>query len=62
MLWVLGGGEDHALAATFPAGVELPDGFVVVGEVLPSISGRPAVMLDGEQPDVQGWDHFQPSS
>ncbi|MGN6302517.1 MAG: thiamine-phosphate kinase [Angustibacter sp.] len=58
--WVLGGGEDHPLAATFPAGVALPDGFVAVGEVLPGLEGRPAVLLDGEEPDVSGWDHFRP--
>ena len=58
---VLGGGEDHALAATFPAGVALPHGFVVVGSVLPAIEGRPPVLLDGEPPDVvPGWDHFRP--
>ncbi|WP_460460947.1 thiamine-phosphate kinase, partial [Angustibacter peucedani] len=58
--WVLGGGEDHALAATFPRGAALPDGFVVVGEVLPRVEGRPPVLLDGEPPDVLGWDHFRP--
>jgi thiamine-monophosphate kinase len=58
--WVLGGGEDHPLAATFPAGVALPDGFVAVGQVLPATVGRPAVLLDGEEPDASGWDHFRP--
>jgi thiamine-monophosphate kinase len=60
--WVLGGGEDHALAATFGPDVALPAGFAVVGEVLPRIAARPVVMLDGELPDVQGWDHFGPQS
>lgn len=59
--WVLGGGEDHPLAATFPPGVALPDGFVAVGEVRPRLRGRPAVLLDGEDPAVvPGWDHFRP--
>ncbi|KQX70029.1 thiamine-phosphate kinase [Angustibacter sp. Root456] len=58
--WVLAGGEDHPLAATFPAGVVLPDGFTAVGQVLPPIEGRPPVLLDGEEPAVQGWDHFRP--
>ena len=31
--WVLTGGEDHALAATFPAGTAVPQGLDVVGEV-----------------------------
>ncbi len=38
--WVLGGGEDHALLATFPAGGDLPEGFTVVGAV--HARGRPA--------------------
>ena len=58
--WVLGGGEDHPLAATFPVGAALPDGFVRVGDVLPRIEGRPGVLLDGEPPTVLGWDHFRP--
>jgi thiamine-monophosphate kinase len=59
MRWVLSGGEDHALAATFARSATLPAGFVPVGEVLPAIVGRPPVLLDGEQPDVLGWDHFR---
>lgn len=31
--FVLGGGDDHALAATFPAGTALPEGWRVVGTV-----------------------------
>lgn len=31
--WVLSGGEDHGLLATFPADVELPRGFKRIGEV-----------------------------
>jgi thiamine-monophosphate kinase len=33
MAWVLGGGDDHALLATFPAGAQLPDGFRTIGSV-----------------------------
>src|SRR3954467_9769883 len=33
MAWVLTGGEDHALVATFPAAAALPDGWVAVGVV-----------------------------
>ena len=60
MRWVLGGGEDHALAATFPAGVALPDGFVPVGEVLPAI-GRAAARPAGRRAAATslGWDHFR---
>ena len=31
--WVLTGGDDHALAATFPAGTKLPKGWLRIGEV-----------------------------
>jgi thiamine-monophosphate kinase len=31
--WLLGGGEDHPLAATFPPSAPLPTGFVRVGTV-----------------------------
>ena len=45
--WVLTGGEDHALAATFPAGAALPDGWAVVGVVA---TGPGPVRADGSQP------------
>ena len=32
--WVISGGDDHALAATFPSGAALPAGFTVIGEVV----------------------------
>ena len=31
LAWVLTGGEDHALLATFPAGAQLPDGWTAIG-------------------------------
>ncbi len=58
--WVLSGGEDHSLAATFPAGTRLPPQWRVIGMVQ---SGEgppgPGVVVDG-QPRAQtpGWDHF----
>jgi thiamine-monophosphate kinase len=58
--WVLSGGEDHSLAATFPAGTRLPPRWRVIGTVH-SAEGRPGhgVVVDG-QPWAQapGWDHF----
>src|SRR3954470_19975849 len=33
LAWVLTGGEDHALVATFPSGAELPDGWTTIGSV-----------------------------
>jgi thiamine-monophosphate kinase len=55
LAWVLTGGEDHALAATFPAGTSLPAHWRVIGRVRP---GR-GVTVDG-QPFAgrPGWDHF----
>lgn len=58
--WVLGGGEDHGLLATFPAGVPVPAPFVVVGRVraVPE-DERPAVLVGGQVPTTPaGWDHF----
>jgi len=53
--WVLTGGEDHSLAATFPAGTRLPPRWRVIGSVGPGAG----VVVDG-QPRVgaRGWDHF----
>jgi thiamine-monophosphate kinase len=64
LTWVLGGGEDHGLLATFPAGA-VPDRFRVVGAVRSGldaaasagtvlVAGRPASALV----TVHGWDHF----
>jgi thiamine-monophosphate kinase len=48
MAWVLTGGEDHALVATFPADAVLPHGFAVVGAVS---AGAPGVRVDGVPAD-----------
>jgi thiamine-monophosphate kinase len=54
--WVLTGGEDHSLVATFPPGTPLPAGWRVIGEVLPGTG----VTVDGT-PHVGplGWQHFR---
>jgi thiamine-monophosphate kinase len=51
LAWVLTGGEDHALLATFPAGADLPDGWTVIGSVRAArhdpqvfVSGVPAAV------------------
>ncbi|MDN4172816.1 thiamine-phosphate kinase [Nocardioides sp. SOB77] len=57
--FVLSGGDDHALLATFdPAAV--PDGWAVIGEVLePADGAAPAVTVDGAPYDgPTGWTHF----
>jgi thiamine-monophosphate kinase len=54
--YVLTGGEDYALAATFPADVDLPKGWTVVGEVAEG-SG---LTVDGEAYDAAlGYQHFR---
>lgn len=51
---VLAGGEEHSLLATFPAGVELPEPWRVLGRV----GAGSGVRLDGEAVTARGWDHF----
>lgn len=54
--WVLTGGEDHGLLATFPPEASVPGSFRVVGRVL---AGEPAVTVGGVVPHGPlGWDHF----
>ncbi len=53
--WVLTGGEDHSLAATFPAGTRLPPRWKVIGVV----AGGHGVGVDGQPwAQARGWDHF----
>ena len=54
--WVLTGGEDHCLVATFGPGVALPAGWTVIGEVRQGLG----VLVDGrEWAGPAGWDHFR---
>lgn len=56
--WVLTGGEDHSLAATFPGDMDLPEGFRRIGQVA---EGSAAVTVDGIEPKgARGWLHFGP--
>jgi thiamine-monophosphate kinase len=55
--WVLTGGEDHALAATFPPFTELPDGWHVIGVVTMADSG---ITVDGKPFSREGgWTHWR---
>ncbi len=57
LVWVLTGGEDHALLAAFPADAALPEPFVPVGEVR---EGDPVVLVDGAPyAGAGGHDHFR---
>jgi thiamine-monophosphate kinase len=55
--WILAGGDDHALAATFPPDARLTVDWLVVGQVTDTaevtVDGRPYT----EGPS--GWDHFR---
>ncbi|WP_166849145.1 thiamine-phosphate kinase [Isoptericola sp. BMS4] len=60
LAWVLSGGEDHGLLATFPAGTELPAGFRRLGRVRESAADGPRATVDGAVPSLRpGWDHFE---
>ncbi|MFC3999583.1 thiamine-phosphate kinase [Nocardiopsis sediminis] len=51
---MLAGGEDHALAATFPPGTALPAAWVRIG----SVREGSGVTVDGRPSQESGWDHF----
>ncbi|MEA9985526.1 thiamine-phosphate kinase [Subtercola sp. RTI3] len=57
--FVLCGGEDHAMLATFSSGAALPEGFRMIGVVTERTPGHPLVTVGGEayvRPG--GWDPF----
>jgi thiamine-monophosphate kinase len=59
--WLLTGGDDHALAATFPPDALLPFGWIRIGVVRPAEGDAdPAVLVDGRpyEGGPGGWDHF----
>ena len=53
--FVLTGGEDHALVATLPPGVPLPEGVSRIGLVRPGAGVR----VIGWKPSSTSWDHFR---
>ncbi len=63
MQFVLGGGDDHPLVATFPPGAALPEEFHVIGTVDATSNGTGkgvSVTVDGEKyTGPTGWAHFQ---
>ena len=64
LVWVLTGGEDHAVAATFPPEASIPAGFTVIGTVsepadVEALGGTPGVTVAGRVPRGSGGhDHF----
>ena len=64
LVWVLTGGEDHAVAATFASDAAVPEGFTIVGSVAgvaeaTVLAGAPGVTVGGRVPrGTGGNDHF----
>jgi thiamine-monophosphate kinase len=56
LLWILTGGDDHALAATFPPGVSLPAPWRVIGVVH---EGTGVTVDHKAWQGGTGWDHFR---
>jgi len=55
MSWVLGGGDDYSLVATFPNDTRLPEPWTVIGRV----SEGAGVRLDGLPAHAPGHEHFR---
>jgi thiamine-monophosphate kinase len=60
LTWVLGGGEDHALAATFRTAEDVPPNWRIIGHVRQT-EGADAghVTVDGNPYPAGGFDHFR---
>jgi thiamine-monophosphate kinase len=57
--FILGGGDDHPLLATFPSAKEVPPGWTVIGSVVAPDQDGPTVTVDGAPYDgPTGWVHF----
>jgi thiamine-monophosphate kinase len=54
--WVLTGGEDHALAATFPDPAGVPEGWVTIGTVT---RGQAVTVDSGPYEAPTGWQHWR---
>jgi thiamine-monophosphate kinase len=54
-IWVLTGGDDYALAATFPRGTDLPEPWKVIG----TVAEGDGVRVDGRRWPVGGHEHFR---
>jgi thiamine-monophosphate kinase len=54
LTWALTGGEDHALAATFPLGTDLPGRWLVIG----TVGDGQGVTVDSAAAGAGGWRHF----
>jgi thiamine-monophosphate kinase len=60
LMWVLGGGEDHALVATFPTAADVPPDWRVIGDVQQTEDADAGhVTVDGNPYATGGFDHFR---
>lgn len=61
LAWLLTGGDDHALVATFPSGSDLPAPWQQIGTVTAAPeAGAPAVTVDGAAYEGEsGYQHFR---
>jgi thiamine-monophosphate kinase len=60
MQFILGGGDDHAIVATFPEGTPLPEEFTAIGSVAAAAESGAGVTVDGAAYEgPAGWAHFQ---
>jgi thiamine-monophosphate kinase len=55
LVWVLTGGDDYALAGTFPATASLPEDWAVIG----SVADGDGVRVDGRRWPSGGHEHFR---
>ncbi|HEX4189684.1 MAG TPA: thiamine-phosphate kinase [Marmoricola sp.] len=59
LTFILGGGDDHPLVATFPPGSPLPEGFRPIGSVTGVDDEGPRVTVSGDPYEgPAGWSHF----
>ena len=59
--WMLTGGDDHALLATFPLKSKIPSSFVLIGQVQAAGDKGPGVSVDGHLvTGTGGHEHFRP--
>jgi thiamine-monophosphate kinase len=55
LVWVLTGGDDYGLAATFPSGTAVPEPWRIIG----TVSAGDGVRVDGRRWPVGGHEHFR---
>lgn len=55
LVWILTGGDDYALVATFPKGTDLPEQWRVIG----AVADGDGVRVDGRRWQVGGHEHFR---